>query len=134
MAFILWDDTYSVNVREIDMQHQKLIGMINQFYEYVGKDSGTAFRDLLESLVDYTHYHFSTEEKYFEKFAYPDAVNHTQMHKLFTEKVLDVRSRLSRGQCVVSLEITTFLKDWLIHHIKEMDKAYSEHFTQHGLV
>jgi hemerythrin-like metal-binding protein len=130
---MIWDDSFSVNVREIDLQHQKLIEMINEFYEHVGKDSGQAFRTLLDSLVEYTQYHFSTEEKYFKRFAYPDDSSHTEMHKNFTAKVLDVRNRLNQGKFVVSLEITTFLKDWLTHHIKESDKAYGKFFNDHGL-
>ena len=133
MAFMTWNDSFSVNIREIDLQHQKLIGMINEFYEHVGKNSGQAFRTLLDSLVEYTEYHFSTEEKYFQRFKYPDASSHLEMHKTFTEKVLDVRDRLNRGEFVISLEITTFLKNWLTHHIKETDKAYSKFFNDHGL-
>lgn len=133
MAFIEWDDSYSVNVRIIDLQHKKLIEMINEFYKHVGKDSSQAFRTLLDSLVDYTQYHFSTEEKYFQQFAYPDTAGHREIHRNFTEKVLDVRSRLNNGKMVLSLEITTFLKDWLTHHIKESDKAYGKFFNHHGL-
>lgn len=133
MAFFIWDDSLSVKVREIDLQHQKLMDMISEFYEYVGKDSGEAFWDLVESLVEYTQYHFATEEKYFKRFAYPDASSHIDMHRKFTEKVLDVRKRLHQGQFVLSIEITIFLKDWLKHHIKEDDKAYSKCFNDHGL-
>jgi hemerythrin len=133
MAFMTWDDSYSVKVREIDLQHQKLIGMINDFYEHIGKDSGQALRTLLKSLADYTQYHFSTEEKYFEKFAYPNVGSHKEIHRQFIEKVSDVQNRLNRGELVISFEITTFLKDWLIHHIKETDKAYSKFFNEHGL-
>jgi len=133
MAFMKWDDSLSVNVREIDLQHQKLIGMINEFYEHVGKDSGQVFSALLDSLVEYTQYHFSTEENYFKRYAYPDAGSHSGMHKIFTDKVLDVRNRLNQGKFVISLEITTFLKDWLMHHIKETDKEYSKFFNDHGL-
>ena len=133
MAFMTWDDSFSVNVLEIDLQHQKLIGMINEFYEHVGKDAGQAFRTLLDSLIEYTQYHFSTEELYFKKFSYPAAGGHTDQHKEFTEKVFDVRNRLSQGKLVISLEITSYLKDWLTHHIKQTDKAYSKYFNEHGL-
>ena len=133
MAFMKWDDSFSVNIREIDLQHQKLIGMINEFYEHVGKNSGQAFRTLLDSLVEYTEYHFSTEEKYFKRYKYPEASSHLEMHNIFTEKVLDVRDRLNQGEFVISLGITTFLRDWLTHHIKETDKGYSKFFNDHGL-
>jgi len=133
MAFMSWDDSFSVNVKEIDLQHQKLIDMINEFYSHVGKNSGQAFRALLDSLVDYTHYHFSTEERYFQRFGYPGAVNHTEMHQEFIDKVSDVGTRLDRGELVISLEMTSFLKDWLTHHIKQVDKAYAQFFNDHGL-
>lgn len=133
MVFMRWDDSFSVNVREIDQQHQKLVGMLNEFYEHIGKDAGQAFRTLLDSLVEYTQYHFSTEEKYFKQFSFPESANHIQEHQKFTEKVLDVRSRLYNKQLVISLEITTFLKDWLTHHIKGSDKAYAQFFNDHGL-
>jgi hemerythrin-like metal-binding protein len=133
MAFMKWDDSLSVNIREIDLQHQKLISMINEFYEHVGKDSGQAFRTLLDSLVEYTEYHFSTEEKYFKRFEYPKSDTHIDMHRKFTEKVLEVRKSLNQGKFVISLEITSFLKDWLTHHIKQADKGYSRFFNDHGL-
>ena len=133
MALIKWDESFSVNVREIDQQHQKLVDMINEFYGHVGKDSGQAFRSLLKSLVEYTQYHFATEERYFAKFAYPDSKTHTDVHRQFTEKVLDVKNRLESGKIVLSIEITTFLKDWLTTHIKGSDKAYGKYFNDHGL-
>lgn len=131
--FMEWDDSYSVHVREIDLQHQKLMGMINEFYDHVGKDPGQAFRALLDSLVEYTKYHFSTEEKYFRRFSYADSGNHVQMHQRFTEKVVDAKRRLDEGKFVISLEVTTFLKEWLVQHIKVSDMAYSRCFNENGL-
>ena len=133
MAFMTWDDSFSVNILEIDLQHQKLIEMIHEFYEHVGKNSGQAFRNLLDSLVAYTEYHFSVEEKYFQKFGYPAASGHLELHKIFTDKVHDVRNRLNQGEFVISLQITTFLRDWLTHHIKKTDKEYTKFFNDHGL-
>ncbi len=133
MALMKWDESYSVNVREIDEQHQKLINMLNEFYAHIDKDSKGAFRALLDSLVEYTQYHFSTEEKYFFLYKYPDANAHVQTHRKFTEKVSQVRERLLSGKMALSIEITTFLKNWLIEHIKGSDMAYSKYFNEHGL-
>ncbi len=133
MALMKWDESYSVKVREIDEQHQQLIKMLNEFYEHIEKDSKGAFRTLLDSLVDYTRYHFSTEEKYFAKYKYADADKHIELHRQFTAKVANVRERLLSGKMVLSVEITTFLKNWLIEHIKGADMAYSKHFNENGL-
>ena len=133
MAFMKWDDSFSVGVGEIDRQHQRLIDMINEFYEQIEKDPQQAFEALLGALVEYTRYHFSTEERYFRLFRYPDAERHEEAHRKFAEKVVDVRRRLAGGQLVVSLEVTMFLKEWLTEHIKGVDKAYSRYFNEHGL-
>ena len=134
MAFIQWDDSFSVNVREIDQQHQKLVGMLNDFEERLRQDPNQAFQALLDSLVEYTQYHFSTEEKYFEKFSYSDARAHIEEHRKFVEKVLDVRSSfIKHGKLILFFEITSFLKDWLTTHIKGSDKAYAKCFNDNGL-
>jgi hemerythrin len=134
MAFIQWDDSFSVNVREIDQQHQKLVGMLNEFEERLRQNPQQAFQALLDSLVEYTQYHFATEEKYFKKFSYPDARAHIEEHRKFVEKVLGVRSNfIKRGELILFFEITNFLKDWLTTHIKGSDKAYAKCFNDNGL-
>ena len=35
MALINWDDSFSVNVAEIDQQHQTLVSMINDLNESI---------------------------------------------------------------------------------------------------
>ncbi|MBI5050411.1 MAG: hemerythrin family protein [Nitrospirae bacterium] len=133
MALIKWDESFSVNVTEIDRQHKKLVNMINEFYDSLREDSKQAFHKLLNSLVDYTYYHFSTEEKYFDIYSYENSDSHKQEHKYFIEKINNVKNRMARGEFVISLEITNFLKDWLITHIKETDKKYSQCFNDNGL-
>ena len=133
MPFMKWDDTFSVNVKEIDLQHQKLMGMINEFYDHLRGNAKQALNDLLASMVDYTKYHFSTEEKYFDAFAYPKGAHHKNIHEQFKAKVMDVRNRLAKGELVISMEVTNFLKDWLVEHIKGSDKKYSRWFNDHGL-
>jgi hemerythrin-like metal-binding protein len=76
MAFITWSDEYSVNIKEIDRQHQFLINIINQMHELVMTDAvdgvnKTAIRRVFAELADYTDYHFRTEEELFKTHNYP---------------------------------------------------------------
>ena len=49
MAFFEWDDNYSVGVAEIDQQHQRLIGLINELHEAMTQGSS---RNALVSAID----------------------------------------------------------------------------------
>lgn len=133
MAFMEWDDKFSVNVAEIDEQHKKLFGMISIFYETLRDEKKAALGTLLNSMVDYTVYHFSTEEKYMDKFNYPGTESHKKEHKFFTEKVLDVKERFDNGKLVITFEITNFLRDWIANHVQGTDKRYSGCFNENGL-
>ena len=69
MAFLDWDDSLSVNVTEIDDQHKKLIGTLNDLYDAMDDGKGNdVLGKILKELTDYTVYHFQTEENYFKKF------------------------------------------------------------------
>lgn len=131
--FLNWDESLSVNVKAIDDQHKQLVKMINEFYGAIRKDNKQALGKLLSSLAAYTVTHFAYEEKYFTKFAYPEAVKHKKQHQMFVDKVTDVKTRFDAGKLVISMEITGLLKDWLVAHIKGEDKKYTKWFNDRGL-
>ena len=63
MAMITWSDNLSVNVGEIDMQHKKLVVMINELYdamkigkgkETVQKELQIPYSDIKEAIVTVT--------------------------------------------------------------------------------
>ncbi len=134
MDFFTWKDEMSVNVKEIDAQHKKLVSMINELHKAMkeGK-SKMVLRDIIKGLVEYTKVHFGTEEKYFDKFGYPESQEHIKEHNDFVKKVQEFQKEFEEGKSLVSIEIMNFLKDWLYHHIMGTDKKYSKFFNERGL-
>ena len=134
MALINWSDSLSVNVNEIDLQHRKLIDMINELNEAMkigkGKDS---LGKIINGLISYTATHFKTEEQFFDKFGYPDTVNHKKEHVAFVKKVTDFKIGFEKNNLPLTVEVMNFLSDWLKNHIKGTDKKYSAFFNQKGL-
>ena len=67
MALITWNDSFSVQIGEIDRQHQQLVKMVNELNEAMRQGQG---KDILFStlsgLIAYTTTHFGTEEKYLQ--------------------------------------------------------------------
>lgn len=134
MPLISWSDTYSVNVKEIDEQHKKLIDLINKLHDAmkVGKGS-QMIADVLKALIDYTSSHFATEERYMKLHAYPEYAHHKKEHNLLVMKVLDVQKNLQSGKAPITQDIMAFLKDWLITHIQGEDKKFGPFFNSKGL-
>ena len=63
MPFIEWNEKYSVHIEEIDSQHKKIFSIINRLHSALKARKGKkVIGNLLDELVDYTYYHFATEE------------------------------------------------------------------------
>jgi hemerythrin-like metal-binding protein len=129
-----WNQSYSVGIEEIDRQHQKLIGMLAQLIKATDeKDSKSVVKDILDNLVEYTVYHFNTEERYFEQFDYENKVEHKAEHKTFTDKVALFVNDYKEDRILLTADILMFLSNWIQNHIKGSDKLYTECFQANGL-
>lgn len=134
MALIQWNDSFSVNVVEIDKQHQKLVEMINALNDAMSQGKGkNVLGNIINELIAYAGTHFKTEEKYFDQFGYPDADRHKKEHSDFTRKVAEFRDGFIAGKFGLSVEVMKFLSDWLQNHIKGVDRKYGPFFNEKGL-
>ena len=134
MALITWNDSLSVNVEEIDKQHQKLVQIINDLHDAMreGKEK-EVLGNVLTRLIDYTSCHFSTEEKYFDKFGYPDSDPHKKEHIYFLEEVLEFKKAFDEDKVLLTIELMNFLKDWLTNHMQGSDKKFGLFLNEKGL-
>lgn len=128
-----WSAELELGIATIDEQHQKLVAMVNTLHRSVEKsDSATAAR-VLQELVDYTGYHFRTEEKYFDQYGYPETDVHKTIHKKLVEKVLAFKRKFDAGEEFLSQELLNFLKDWLVNHIGVTDRKYAPFLQSKGV-
>lgn len=134
MGFIKWNDQYSVGVRVVDEQHKKLINLVNQLFDAMqvgrGKD---VLGPVLTELVNYTVYHFNTEERLFRENDYPDYGIHKQIHDDLTNKATQLKTAFDQGNNLISIEVMTFLSDWLNTHILEEDRKFGPFLNSKGV-
>jgi hemerythrin len=134
MAFFNWSDDLSVGIKLIDDQHKNLFSMMNEFYDNLQKENNDEkLKILAESMSKYADEHFDMEERIFNKYQFTQKENHLNEHKIFRQKTDDILTKIIAGKYVLSMELTTFLKDWFASHIKVSDKKYSEYLQSKGI-
>ncbi len=134
MPFFTWNASFSVGVKEMDAQHQKLVEMINRLHDAMRSGKGSQeLGPILYELVDYSTFHFSAEEKLLTTHGYPALLTQKGEHDGFTKKVKGYREQYQQGKMVLSIEVLNFLKDWLAHHIQVEDKKYGSYLNGKGI-
>lgn len=132
-TMIAWNDEYSVDIREIDDQHQVIVELINRLYGALAtRARHTVVEEILDELVRYTRIHFAVEECLLRVFGYPGYEEHKAIHDRIVERVQIYQNQYRGGCRQIGMELLYFLKDWLVDHIREEDRAYSPHLTRNS--
>lgn len=132
MAIFEWDTNYSVNNLVMDEHHKKLFDILNNLYDLMGKgaDDDNIIR-IIKELLDYTHYHFSEEEKMMEQESYPDLAKHKQLHRDFIAKMEDYLKKSQNGNAIfIVTEVADTGVNWLKTHILTVDTLYKKFIEQ----
>ncbi|MFH1802837.1 MAG: bacteriohemerythrin [archaeon] len=133
MILFEWTKSVEVGIKEIDNQHKKLFGYMNELYDALEqRKEREILQRLFKDLEEYTDTHFSFEEEHFKEFNYPKGKEHTQGHKVFIKKLEQIKSQISKDT-IDTEDLLELLVEWFMHHIKEIDHQYVACFHEHGL-
>jgi len=134
MPLIEWNETLSVGIKSLDDQHRELIALINQLNDAMkaGK-AREIITTVLKEVIDYTSYHFSTEEEHMDKVNFSGSFTHKIEHKKLVEKALSLHRDVEAGKLMVTIEVMNFLQQWVTNHILGTDKKYSSVFIEQGI-
>jgi len=134
MPIVNWKDEYIIGVEEIDIQHQKMVNLVNNLHASVEArvEKGELERLLVE-LVEYTRMHFSTEEKFMKKNAAPNFKEHHKEHKSLLRHLDHLVSIVANGQQPTFFSDYDLSSDWMIAHILEHDKKMGDYLNSKGV-
>jgi hemerythrin len=136
MECVKWSGAFSVGVKEIDEQHQKLVAIMNKLCDAIDKNHGKEMEvigTVLDELAEYAVVHFDTEEKYFHEFNYEKTEEHEAQHKEFAYKIESLKNDLTEGVEKVTTDTIAYLGQWFAEHVNDHDKQYVQCFHEHGL-
>jgi hemerythrin len=126
MAFFVWADNYSVGIQPMDDQHKQLVEMVDRLYEAMKSGRGNEILGtLFSNLLAYTRTHFAEEEALMQQCGYPGLAEHRQLHEQLTQQVLQMAEQFQSGRGSLTVQMATFLKEWLVNHIQGTDKKYA---------
>lgn len=124
MSALTMNKNLILNHGKIDSDHQKLFDLIDQLASAMKAGEGKqACAKVISELLSYTKSHFSMEEALMSRQGYPQSTAHKGEHDKFVARINDFKNKFEAGSGVVSIEILTFLRDWLSSHIQKTDKA-----------
>lgn len=123
-----WSKELETGIPVIDADHKVLVSLLNQVFETVGDaEEKATLGSVLNSLVEYTEYHFAREEKLQEVAGYEGLEAHKARHRELEQKVMDIRTRFDEDpNSVHAEEVLDFLRDWLVDHIEKRDLDYRD--------
>ena len=125
MALFAWKDSYSVKNTTLDLQHKKLIDLINRLHDAMMSGCGkTVVGAVLTELVSYTNTHFADEERRMLACGFSELAAHKQAHDVFAKQAREYLEQYRNGSITISGELLRALKDWLVNHIEKMDQGY----------
>ncbi len=134
MALLTWNSSYSVGVKDLDDQHTVLFNILNDLHAAMMKGQAqNVTGPLLRRLVQYTREHFLSEEAKMVVSGYPGLAMHRTVHRDLTKQVEEYAAKFEKGETAISIELLTFLRDWLTNHIQRTDKDYGPWMNKHGV-
>lgn len=130
---IKWNEKYNIGVREIDEEHQRLVGYLNDFMQACQQQKATEkIKETLKLLKSYTQEHFCHEEDLMVRVEYSEIAEHRKQHEEFMEVIeyLDEQVEKSGVSVLTTIKLNRLLVDWLLKHIQGKDFSIACHIHQ----
>jgi hemerythrin len=111
-----WRDDYSFNRPEVDEQHREFLAVAKRICEPASGDGSFDLVVEVANLMQYTSFHFFTEESLMGRIGYPNLEQHIAAHRGFEAQLMDAISKIPDGtlQCKT---VATLVESWARTHL-----------------
>lgn len=127
-----WKEEYETKIEVIDEQHKELFKIANESYALLKNDlildKYDKVVEIINRLLDYCEYHFSTEEEYQLSIGYKKFLSHKVQHEEFIKKLRDENlKKMDENQDEYLMNILQFFMKWITGHILARDMDYVQY-------
>lgn len=131
---IKWSEDFSVDVKLLDYQHRKLVGILNKMIRDPGATTqSVTVSEVLDEMTHYAALHFKSEEDLLVEYQYPKIEAHKKQHTEFIKKTLELCMAATEKIEVVPQDLLQYLQEWLTNHILNEDMAYKSFLKDNGV-
>lgn len=125
MQAFVWTPLFETGLADVDGQHLRLVGLLNELGDHVDSGEGGRIDQALQALAEYTVYHFQCEEAIMtaRQVDPAHADRHRATHQRFVAQVGDWLARRGRGEAIDLRQLLDFLANWLVFHILGDDQS-----------
>ena len=129
-----WDQSYSVNIAEMDHQHQRLFRAFAELeYALHTGRADSIIDEVLEKVIQHTISHFAAEEELLQQHGFPGLAAHRSDHQMLAQKLAKFNLSNMAGRPDIPAAFLVFLQTWLRDHILKKDKEYGEFLSARGV-
>lgn len=129
MSFMKAEEVLPVGIAEIDSQHRRLVGIVNDMYAEVGdcktlEEEAAITGRFLKELCDYARSHFAAEEQLMAQNQYSQLSQHQTEHEGFLKKLTALQHSHATGEPALSFDVFSFARTWIVNHVNISDQKY----------
>lgn len=129
MKELIWDEKYAIGVEEIDRQHMEFIKLLRRFNIGIQKGIPVAVQSrILQELVKYADYHFTSEENLMIFTRYPQLGFQQSEHSKLLNS-LDRRVDGYKRAPDHAEQLSDFLYDWFVGHTQIEDRKFADYIA-----
>jgi len=132
--FFAWSgEEHSVGIAVFDQEHQRLAALMSQVHvALMEKHDRTLALERLGFLIAQARSHFDHEEGVMGNVGFAERAAHVAGTTALIARANALVQRVQIGS-LSALAIPKFLKDWLVPHMRTMDRKYVATMRRHGL-
>ncbi|QPK63844.1 bacteriohemerythrin [Methylomonas sp. LL1] len=122
MSKFIWQNHYQIGNATVDAQHRHLFDLANQVMEAAETDELTR---LIMLFYQHIREHFQSEENLMKQHGYPCYRVHVENHNLMLNRLIEISKTIQENRWDPA-DIDTFVSDWVLRHILEVDTLLGE--------
>jgi hemerythrin-like metal-binding protein len=117
---LAWTPAMATGIEAVDRQHRQIVKLAHDVRKLFGHRSGPSLLADIRFLIDYTRYHFATEEHFIARISPGMLDAHAAEHRRLVRVVEQLWE--AREQTTPE-EVFETLCEWVLHHIGQDDMA-----------